>query len=82
MEALTQKKVPINDRKELRVSIDTAWCKGCGICIDLCPKGALTRDHKEKAVWAYPDKCIRCGLCEQRCPDLAVTLQKSEEEQV
>jgi 2-oxoglutarate ferredoxin oxidoreductase subunit delta len=70
----------INDKKSMHVVINAAWCKGCGICIELCPKGALVKDNKEKAVWQYPEKCNSCGLCELRCPDLAIIIRKSEED--
>jgi 2-oxoglutarate ferredoxin oxidoreductase subunit delta len=62
------------ERKSIDVVIDRDWCKGCGICVELCPKQALKLDDYGKAVWAEPDKCIRCGLCELRCPDLAIEL--------
>ncbi|MFA5074268.1 MAG: 4Fe-4S binding protein [Nitrospirota bacterium] len=68
------------EKKNVKVVINTEWCKGCGICIELCPKKALIKDKRDKAVWKYPEKCIRCGLCELRCPDLAITLQKCEED--
>jgi 2-oxoglutarate ferredoxin oxidoreductase subunit delta len=71
---------PAKDKKNMQVVINTAWCKGCGICIELCPKEALTKDAKEKAVWQYPEKCNRCGLCELRCPDLAITIRDKEED--
>ena len=63
-----------------QVLIEQAWCKGCGICVDLCPKGALDLDPQGYAVWARPDDCVACGLCELRCPDLAVQLVKREEQ--
>jgi len=56
------------------VVIDWEWCKGCGICVELCPRHVLNLDENGKAVWSEPDNCVRCGLCELRCPDLAVTL--------
>ena len=56
------------------VLIDWDWCKGCGICVELCPRHVLTLNENGKAVWSEPDNCVRCGLCELRCPDLAVTL--------
>lgn len=56
------------------VVIDRDWCKGCGICVELCPKNALKLDDDGKAVWEEPDKCVRCGLCELRCPDVAIEL--------
>lgn len=65
---------PTAERQTLKVSVNTAWCKACGICIEFCPKKALGQNDDDKAVWKHPDKCIRCGLCEQRCPDFAIEL--------
>ena len=52
--------------------INRDWCKGCGICIAMCPKNVLELDRKEKAVAARLEDCIACQLCEQICPDLAI----------
>ena len=62
-------------QKDKQVKINREWCKGCGICVELCPKSALELDNQEKAIWAHPDKCVRCGLCEMRCPDLAIEVE-------
>ncbi|MBO4311419.1 MAG: 4Fe-4S binding protein [Desulfovibrionaceae bacterium] len=53
------------------VSINRQWCKGCGVCVEFCPKKALHLDEDEKAVWT-PENCSKCGLCEHYCPDLAI----------
>jgi 2-oxoglutarate ferredoxin oxidoreductase subunit delta len=58
------------------VAINAKWCKGCGICMAFCPKGALALVH-EKAIHA-PGKCIACGLCELYCPDLAIVVDKTQ----
>lgn len=52
--------------------INREWCKGCGICVEMCPKSVLELDHKEKAVAVRLEDCIACQLCEQICPDLAI----------
>lgn len=65
--------------KELKINRD--WCKGCGICVQLCPKQVLELDKNEKAEVVRPENCICCSLCELRCPDLAVTVLMSKEEE-
>jgi len=60
-------------KKQLkRHVINREWCKGCGICVAMCPKHVLELDSKDKAVAARPEDCIACQLCEEICPDLAI----------
>ncbi|MBQ7522922.1 MAG: 4Fe-4S binding protein [Oscillospiraceae bacterium] len=57
--------------------INTAWCKGCGICAAFCPKEALEL-VKGKARLKEENACILCGQCEQRCPDYAIYVKETE----
>jgi 2-oxoglutarate ferredoxin oxidoreductase subunit delta len=52
--------------------INRDWCKGCGICVAMCPTDVLVLDGEEKAMAAHQEKCIACRLCEKICPDLAI----------
>ncbi len=63
-------------------------CKGCGICIDVCPVKILefSPEFNDKG-YHYPrvkegmeDKCIACRLCERYCPDMAVYVEVVEYE--
>ena len=68
-------------QNQKKLTIQSQWCKGCGICAAFCPKGVL-KIVKGKVAVQHPDDCIFCGLCEQRCPDYAIYLEIEEEEAV
>ena len=66
------------DKEHRQLRVNRRWCKGCGICVEFCPKGVLTLE-KQKIKIVYPEKCIQCGLCEMRCPDYAIWLGEAED---
>ncbi len=57
-----------------RVEIMRDWCKGCNICVSVCPERVLSIDQHEIAVVSEPDRCTGCGLCARLCPDLAIDI--------
>ena len=59
-------------------NIEKDRCKGCGLCITVCPKNVLELDDAEKAVAVRKEDCIACRLCELRCPDLAIEIETEE----
>lgn len=61
--------------------INRDWCKGCGICVAMCPKRVLDLDQNDKAVVSRAEDCIVCRLCEMWCPDLAIEVKTTIEEQ-
>jgi 2-oxoglutarate ferredoxin oxidoreductase subunit delta len=56
------------------VYIFEQWCKGCEICVALCPEGTLEMGRDKIAHVTHPETCTSCKLCELRCPDFCITV--------
>jgi len=65
-----------------RVTVDEKICKGCELCVWVCPKNImeLQRD-KINAKGYHPatcidqEACIMCAMCGTICPDLCITVK-------
>lgn len=63
--------------KDVRIVLTAQWCKGCGICVEMCPAKVFTAEEGTgKAIVAYPERCTDCGMCELYCPDYAISLER------
>ena len=68
--------------------IDSDRCKGCGLCVTVCPKKVLEISDKINAkgyfpvFQARPDDCIHCSMCCIMCPDVAITITETADEKV
>jgi 2-oxoglutarate ferredoxin oxidoreductase subunit delta len=55
------------------VTIDEKQCKGCEICVDVCPVDVLVMSEERNAKgYHFPllmDGCISCQICAEMCPD-------------
>ena len=67
----------------VRVTINEAVCKGCGLCTRACPKKILQLSKTKinakgyhPAVVIDPASCIGCASCARTCPDAVITIEK------
>jgi len=62
----------------MRIEINQQWCKGCYICVNVCPRQVLAIDVSQWTGSFHPvyvahlDRCTACRDCELFCPDLAI----------
>ena len=66
-----------------KVVIKRDRCKGCELCISVCPKHILAIDDMEVNVNGYhavtitkKEECIACASCAKICPDSIITVEK------
>jgi len=46
-------------------------CRDCGVCITICPQGAISKQengNEDFEMVVDPDRCIGCGFCAGACP--------------
>lgn len=51
-------------------------CKGCGICVEFCPKQVLLLNEIGKITVIDQALCSECKQCEMHCPDYAIFVEK------
>ena len=66
-----------------KVTVKTERCKGCGLCVSVCPKkiivlakGRLNAKGYNPAEVTDQSACIGCAMCGIMCPDSAITVEK------
>jgi indolepyruvate ferredoxin oxidoreductase beta subunit len=73
---------PQPDVVVVELEINAAWCKGCDICVKLCPERCLTLNAEQVAVLKNPEACSGCHVCEWLCPDFAISVRTKLREPV
>ena len=66
-----------------KLTFKTDLCKGCGLCVDACPKKLikLSTDKINKkghhpAELTDEVACVSCASCAIMCPDCIITVER------
>ncbi len=65
-----------------KITVNNDRCKGCGLCVDACPKKCISFSQNlnkigyHYAVLKNEKDCIGCGFCYQVCPDVCIEVYK------
>ena len=66
-----------------KVTFRADRCKGCGLCVDVCPKKILELANDVLNAKGYHParmtdqaKCIGCAMCAMMCPDCVIKVEK------
>lgn len=65
------------------ITVNEDKCKGCGLCVSVCPKKILALETERLNKKGYSPMvctdrslCIGCAMCAIMCPDVAITVEK------
>lgn len=64
------------------LSCDLEACVYCGLCVKVCPEGAITVDRASKSWTLNETECVKCGRCIEKCPKKALSFKEAAEEGV
>jgi 2-oxoglutarate ferredoxin oxidoreductase subunit delta len=67
-----------------RIVVDENMCKGCGLCITVCPKEVIRIQMDRLSAKGYhpaglmdsEGACTGCAICCVICPDAAITVYR------
>jgi 2-oxoglutarate ferredoxin oxidoreductase subunit delta len=66
-----------------KIIIDTERCKGCALCVVVCPKNVIVVSEKSNSIGYFPAKvnnsdCIGCASCAIICPDAIIEVLRDD----
>jgi predicted Fe-Mo cluster-binding NifX family protein/ferredoxin len=81
-ELLEQQKLQLDNRiaqlesgRKAVAVVDSEKCAGCGICVDVCPAGAI--EVNQQAI-INDEACTGCAACVSECPNEAIIIAQKK----
>jgi 2-oxoglutarate ferredoxin oxidoreductase subunit delta len=68
-----------------KYQIEVDRCKGCRLCVDICPQNVLEISTTANNIGYFPafqvnpDDCTICRFCCNMCPDVAITVEQIDD---
>lgn len=66
-----------------RIIVDERYCKGCSLCVDVCPRDCIALDPDKitdkgyhPAMLTDEERCTGCTNCALMCPEVAITVER------
>ncbi|HHV60210.1 MAG TPA: 4Fe-4S dicluster domain-containing protein [Clostridiaceae bacterium] len=65
-----------------KVTFDKERCKGCKLCIEVCPRNIIIVSDRINSKGYHPavviemEKCTGCAACATICPDCAIEVER------
>ena len=72
-----------------KITIDIERCKGCGLCVTVCPKNGIVISNRSNKTGYFPAQpvpnvvegannadCTGCAMCAIICPDAAIEVHR------
>jgi len=67
-----------------RIIINSERCKGCGLCVAVCPKNSIQIAKKSNKNGYFPaesrgSQCTGCAMCALICPEAVIEVHSDAE---
>jgi 2-oxoglutarate ferredoxin oxidoreductase subunit delta len=66
-----------------KITVNFERCKGCGLCVSVCPKQIMRLQEEHRNTKGYftaqctdQEACISCAMCATICPDCVIRVER------